>query len=185
MIYSWNLHTAGLVVGIFLILIHAVALIDAVRVKAFLKAFPRSKMAGAVLLSLGAAWAFWLALTIDLGDFTSYRRMILVVIVIGYFLTLKFVDEFLAVRALGILALLAAEPVLEAAFLRPEVSRLLLAALAYVWVTLGIFWVAIPYILRDQIDWVLKSEIRWKLAVFSGLAYGAVVLYCTFAFYAR
>ena len=36
--------------------------------------------------------------------------------------------------ALGMIALLAAEPILEAAFLRPETSRLLVVVLAYVWI---------------------------------------------------
>jgi hypothetical protein len=183
MIYSLSLHTAGLLVGVFLVLIHAVALLHGKEVKQFLKAFPRSKAIGAVLLTIGALWAFWLAFTIDLGDFTSYRQIILVVIVVGYFATLKFVEEFLAVRALGILALLAAEPVLEAAFLKQPQTRLLLSALAYVWATLGILWVAAPYLLRNKIEWVTKSDLRWRLAAITGLLYGAVVLFCTFFFY--
>ena len=95
---------------------------------------------------------------------------------VGFFLTLVFVEEFLAVRALGMLLLLVAEPVLEAAFQRPETSRLLLSVLAYAWATLGIFWVGKPYLLRDQIDWISKTETRWRLAALAGVIYGAAVL---------
>ena len=97
---------------------------------------------------------------------------------VAYFLTLKFVDDFLAVRALGILLLLAAEPVLEAAFLRPETSRLLLTVLAYAWVVMGILWVGMPYKLRDQIGFVAKTEGRWRLAALGGVIYGIAVLVC-------
>jgi len=176
MIYSLDLRTTGLLVGVLLIALHALALMHGPWVQRLLKLFPRSKEAGTVLLTIDAVWAFALVAQIDLGEFTSYRQVFLGIIVIGYFLTLFFVDEFLAVRALGMLLLLAAEPLLEAAFLRPEQSRLLLSVLAYVWAALGIFWVGKPYLLRDQIDWVLKSATRWRLAALGGLAYGVVLV---------
>src|SRR6266480_3049969 len=86
----------------------------------------------------------------------------IVVLPIGYALVLRFVDEFLAVRALGILCLLAAEPLLEAAFFRYETSRLFLTALAYLLIVAGLFWVTMPYLLRDQINWSAKSNTRWR-----------------------
>ena len=61
----------------------------------------------------------------------------LIALPIGYGLVLRFVGEFLAVRALGILCLLAAEPLLDAAFLRYEPSRLLLTVLAYLLILAG------------------------------------------------
>ena len=86
-----------------------------------------------------------------------------------------FVPDFLAVRALGMLALLVAEPLLEAAFLREEQVRLLLVVLVYVWIIAGMFWVGMPYTLRDQISWVSATEKRWRAAAFAGLAYGALL----------
>ena len=176
MIYSFSLYTMGLLVGALLIVSHAVALLHADGTRRFLQRLPRSKEMGGVLLTVDAVWAFWLVATIDLGEFTTYRPIFLGVIVAGYFLTLAFVEEFLAVRALGMLLLLAAEPLLEAAFLRPEASRLLLSVLAYAWATAGIFWVGMPYLLRDQIEWVSKTEMRWRLAALGGVVYGVAVL---------
>jgi hypothetical protein len=93
------------------------------------------------------------------------------------------VDEFLSVRALGILLLLLAEPVLEAAFLRAESSRLLLVCLAYVWIVIGMFWVALPYLMRDQIAWLLKSNSRWTAACLGGIVYGVAILISAALFY--
>jgi hypothetical protein len=84
--------------------------------------------------------------------------------------------DFLAVRALGTLALLAAEPLLESAFLRDETIRLLLVVLVYLWIIFGMFWVGMPYTLRDQVAWITASEKRWRAAAFAGLAYGALML---------
>jgi hypothetical protein len=115
------------------------------------------------------------------GHFGSFRTWLQIGVPIAFVLTLVFVDEFLAVRALGMLALLAAEPVLSAAFLRPESARLLLVVLAYVWLTLGLFWVGMPYLLRDQIDWITRTGNRFRALTLAGLVYGLVVLVCAVA----
>ncbi len=98
----------------------------------------------------------------EMGEFSNFRRPLLVILPIGFFLVLKFVDEFLAVRALGILCLLAAEPMLDAAFLRPETSRLLVTVFAYLLIVAGLFWVTMPYLLRDQINWSARNAARWR-----------------------
>ena len=70
-----------------------------------------------------------------------------------FFLVVTFVDEFLAVRALGILFLLGAEPLLDAAFFQNETSRLLVTVFAYLLIVAGLFWVTMPYVFRDQLNW--------------------------------
>jgi hypothetical protein len=136
-----------------------------------------------VLLTICLAWTFWLVATIQMGEFSSFRRPLMVALPIGYELVLFFVDEFLAVRALGILCLLAAEPLLDAAFLRYETSRLFVTVFAYLLIIAGLFWVAIPYILRDQINWSARSVLRWRCLNAIALAYGGVILGYTFTQY--
>jgi len=185
MIYTFmNLKMAGFLVGIALILSHVVALVRSQSIRKWLLAFPRSRFMGVSLLSGAAIWSFLLVLEMDLGEFTSYRNLFLIIIPVAAFLTIRYVEEFLAVRATGMLLLLAAEPVLESAFLRQEKSRLLLVVLAYAWTIFGMFWVGMPYLMRDQIRWLVDSDLRWKAAIYLGLAYGAAILVCSFAFYA-
>ena len=180
MIYTFlNLQTVGLIVGLALIASHGVALMHADGVRGWLRAFPRSRNMGVALLTINAAWAFALVATMDLGEFSGYRKALMVLVPVAYFLSLKFVDDFLPVRALGMLLLLLAEPVLEAAFLRPEASRLLLVVLAYAWAVLGMFYVGMPYVLRDQISWWQKTDGRWRAGCVAGLAYGLAVLICS------
>jgi len=176
MIYTLSLQTVGLLLGALLVVGHAIALLHAQGIQQLLRAFPRSRGAGVVLLTLAAVWAFGLVAQIDLGEFSNYRPVFLGLIVVGYGLTLVFVPEFLAVRALGMLCLLAAEPLLEVAFQRPETSRLLLTVLAYLWAVLGIFWVGKPYLLRDQIAWLCAGKGRWIAAALGGVVYGAALL---------
>lgn len=179
MIYPFlSLRAVAWVVGVALVASHVLALVRAGMVRAWLRGFPRSMAAGVALLAADTAWTLWLVSTMDLGEFSYLRRGLLVFIPVAAFLTYRFVEEFLAVRALGMLLLLMAEPVLEAAFLRPEASRLLLVTLAYAWVVAGMFWIGMPYLFRDQAAWAQRSDARWKAASLAGIVYGIAVLGC-------
>jgi len=182
MIYHLSLYTAGLIAGAFLVVVGLVGLVkpDFAQVA---KQFPRSRVAGVVLLTICLAWTLWLVATIQMGEFSSFRRPLLIALPIGYVLALFFVDEFLAVRALGILCLLVAEPLLDAAFLRSETSRLLVTVFAYLLIIAGLFWVAIPYVLRDQINWIARSAFRWRCVHAIELIYGGVILGFAFTQY--
>jgi hypothetical protein len=182
MIYHLSLHSAGIVAGVFLIALGLIGLTKP-DVASVVQRFPRSRVAGVVLLTICLVWTFWLVATIQMGEFSSFRRPLLIALPIGYVLALFFVDEFLAVRALGILCLLAAEPLLDAAFLRYETSRLLVTVFAYLLIIAGLFWVAIPYILRDQINWIARSAFRWRCLHAIELIYGGVILGFTFTQY--
>ena len=181
MIYHLSLHTAGLVAGVLLILLGGLGLF--LPAANFLPRFPRSRLAGAILLTLALAWSFWLVATMEMGEFSHFRGPLMIILPVGYFLVLRFVDEFLAVRALGILALLAAEPLLDAAFLRPQMSRLLVVVLAYLMIVLGLLWVTMPYLLRDQISWSTRSSSIWRAVAGAALVFGLAIVTCAILAY--
>jgi hypothetical protein len=170
------LRETGIVVGLLLILSHLFAWIRGEQVKAWLVKYPRDYFPGLVLLTVALAWAMLCLNYMDMGEFFVWRKTLLLVVPAAYVLVLIYVREFLSVRALGCLMLLAAGPVLEAAFQQPPLSRLLLPILAYVWIIAGMYFVGTPYVMRDAVAWVTKSEGRWKLATLSGIAYGTLVL---------
>jgi hypothetical protein len=45
------------------------------------------------------------------------------------------------------------------------------------------FWVGMPYLFRDAVTWATASQSRWRMLCLGGLAYGAAVLVCAFAFW--
>lgn len=186
-LYDWIFHqradsaglsmkTVGLVLGLLLLASHLWAWLNADKAMKLARDFPRHRLAGIVLLTLALLWSLFLVSCMDMGEFFTWRTRILVLLPVSFLLVVLYVPEFLAVRALGSLLLLAAMPVLSAAFLQPQLSRLLLPILAYAWIIGGMFLVGMPYLMRDGIQWLSHSKGRWQLATLGGAAYGAALL---------
>lgn len=177
------LKAMGLVIGLWLILSHGFALLKPELVKSQLKAFPRNEKVGIPLVILGFAWSFILWSCMDLGEFFKIERPVQFIIIGVCVGVIVYVKEFIAVRALGFLMILAAAPILDSAFLKEPQTRLLLVAFAYVIALKGMFWVGMPYLLRDQITWFLAEKKRYLIGTGAGLAYGVLVLICAIAFW--
>ena len=183
----------GLVLAAFLIALHAIMLLRPRQARELLIRFPRSQMPGQILLGVGLAW-FWLliapeglgklsALTMDLGEFNGAKRILRILVPILLFLVVASVRDFLAVRALGLCGLMAAAPLLEAAFLKDPATRLLIPIYAYGMLTASMFCVGMPYLFRDAVTWVTARPKRWFAASAAGLAYGVVTLLCALLFW--
>lgn len=173
----------GIVVALALILSHGWALNNTAKTQAFLKAFPRTYSWGVILLTIDFLWSEFALVNMDMGEFFNMRDKFMMIVAGGYVAVLIYVKEFLAVRALGALLLLVAGPVLTAAFLQPPVSRLLIPILAYVWIIVGMFFIGMPFLMRDWVNALISKPQRWNLAVYGGIAYGIVLLACAILFY--
>jgi hypothetical protein len=187
------LFTAGLLLAVWLIGVHAVMLVKPAFAKDFLTKFPRNQTLGQILLGIGLGW-FWLliappglgklsALVMDLGEFNSAKGILQLLVPVSLVLVCISVRDFLAVRALGLLGLMAAAPLLGAAFLKDPSSRLLVPIFAYTMITASLFWVGMPYLFRDAVAWVTAEPKRWTLMSIAGLGYGVATLVCALTFW--
>ena len=188
-----SLFTTGLVLAIWLIGIHALMLAKPAMVQGFLKKFPRNDQLGQIVMGIGLAW-FWLliapdnlgklsALSMDLGEFNSAKGLLQWAVPVSLILVCRSVRDFLAVRALGLVGLMVAAPLLGAAFLKDPSSRLLVPLFAYAVLTASMFCVGMPYLFRDAVSWVTADQKRWTLLSVAGLGYGVATLICAFAFW--
>lgn len=187
-VYNWlyhdlSLRSAGLILGVLLLALHLAALVRARTFMEWARRLPRHRTAGIVLLSVDLLWSWMMVSSMDMGEFWRLRKLVLILLPVSFVLMLLYVDEFLAPRAAGILLLLAAAPVLDAAFLEPPASRLVLPVLAYGWIILGMFWVGMPYLMRDHIRWATASERRWRGLAAGGAAYSLLILALAVAFW--
>ena len=188
-----SLFTVGMVLAFWLIASHALMLAQPARVQKFLKFFPRDPLCGQILLAIGLGW-FWLlvapeglgklsALAMDLGEFNAAKPMLRILVPVSLVLVATSVRDFLAVRALGVVGLMVASPMLEAAFLKDPSSRLLVPFYAYALLTASLFWVGMPYLFRDAVSWVSARPSRWTVMALGGLGYGIATLVCALVFW--
>jgi len=187
------LFTAGILLALWLIGSHALMLAKPSLVQGWLKRFPRSPLAGQIILGIGLGW-FWLlvapgglgklsALQMDFGEFNNAKPLLRLLVPAALVAVSISVRDFLAVRALGLLGLMIAAPLLEAAFLEDPASRLLIPIFAYAMLTASLFCVGMPYLFRDAVSWVTASSLRWSIFSIAGLCYGLVTLICALAFW--
>jgi hypothetical protein len=187
------LFTAGLILGIWLVASHTLMILKPQPVQAWLKKFPRNATLGQIILGIGLAW-FWLliapdglgklsALRMDLGEFNGAKPILRLLVPAALFAVSVSVRDFLAVRALGLLGLMIASPLLESAFLKDPQSRLLIPIFAYALLTVSMFLVGMPYLFRDAISWITADQKRWHALSAAGLAYGIATIACAFAFW--
>lgn len=176
--YGLPLKLTGLIVAACLIASHLLAIVKPSLVKSWMPRFPRHEKIGIALAILTFGWALFIWSYMDLGDFFKVKKIIQIVIIGVGIGVVIYVKEFLAVRTLGFLLILLAAPMLESAFLKEPESRLFLVALAYVIAVVGMFWMGMPYLLRDQIRWILAKESRYRIGAYAGLAYGVILGGC-------
>ncbi|MEI6656482.1 MAG: hypothetical protein WCP45_17100 [Verrucomicrobiota bacterium] len=188
-----HLFDAGLVLAAWLIGFHLMMLVKPTWMQGFLQKFPRNPLLGQIILGIGLAW-FWLliapdgygklsALAMDLGEFNKAKDILRLLVPITLGLVILSVRDFLAVRALGLLGLMVASPLLEAAFLKDPDSRLLVSIFAYALLTASMFWVGMPYLFRDAVTWATAKPQRWTALAMAGLGYGIATLVCALAYW--
>lgn len=173
----------GIIIGLWLIVSHGFALLKPDDVKPWLEKFPRNENLGMALVVVAFVWTFIVWSCMDLGEFFKIERPVQFILILGCIGVITYVREFLAVRALGFLMILAAAPILESAFLKEPQTRLLIVAFAYAIALKGMFWVGMPYLMRDGIKWTLAQEPRYTIGAVAGTVYGVVVLVCAIAFW--
>ena len=183
----------GIILGLWLIALHVLMLVKAEPVQGFLKKFPRNQQIGQVLIGVGLIW-FWLLvqptgkgalnfLAMELGEFDKAKPILRIAVPVSIILVGISVKEFLAVRALGLLGLMVAAPLLGAAYLEDPTTRLLIPIFAYALIIKSLYWVGMPYIFRDAVTWATADQGRWRMLCFGGLAYGIAVVACALLFW--
>ena len=188
-----SLFTVGLILAVCLIGSHALMLARPAMVQAYLKKFPRDQIIGQILLGIGLAW-FWLlvapegmgllsSLSMDLGEFNGLKPLLRIAVPVSLILVAISIRDFLAVRALGVVGLMVASPLLESAFLKAPASRLLVPFYAYALLTASMFCVGMPYLFRDLVNWVTADSKRWTMLSLLGLGYGVATLICALAYW--
>ncbi len=182
------LATTSLVCGAVISAANVPGLLAPDKFSAWLRAFPRHKQIGYGLMLVDAVWAMLIVFTGQYTDFWIFpERVIRVsVFILGplfYVAVIVYADQYLAARGLGVLLILAARPMLAAAFVEDSPARLVITVLAYAWVIAGMVFVAAPHRLRDAIGWSTRTIERLRLLCVIRFIFGLALVFLAFAVY--
>lgn len=138
--------------------------------------FPRSEPWGFVLMLLGTFWFLNNLNNESISDFAAYKKPMLIGFGLIGVLTCIYVRDFLAVRGLAIVLLLAAWQTLNTARFMDTPWRLVLVVWAYIWVIAGMWLTISPWRFRDYLAWVTANEKRVRLGSLLRLLFGLFVI---------
>jgi hypothetical protein len=178
-----SLILATLIPGLLLLALGAALASGHSTVGALLKALPRSVPATWVFFGAGSLWFLHRVWNLSPADFGEYRTLLTIFFAAVALLSFRYAPDFLAVRGLAILMLLAATPLLDAAYMEYErPQRLFLVTVVYLGIALAIYLGAAPYRLRDFFGWLFQRPGRSRALGVGLAAYGALLVAVAFTY---
>ena len=140
------------------------------------RGFPRYTPVGWVLTLIATLWfLYWVSLE-TVQDFKPMKPFLYLLFGGVGLGTCLFVPDFLPVRGLAILLLLAAKLMVDSARVVESDWRLVIVTWAYLWVFAGMWLTISPWRLRDMIQWATASESRTRLVNGVRLGFALLVL---------
>lgn len=187
------LSAAGTVLGLVLTALYAVMLLKPQSSQAWAKKLARHHQAGIYTMSIGMIW-FWLlcapdlrgtfsflgSLSMDFADFDPMKKYLQIGVPLACVGMITYVREFLFVRGLGLCLLMAAAPLLYAGDFEEAPLKNLIPVVSYIMIIKGLYFVGMPYLYRDGVNWLTAKNLRWKMASIGGLVLGVLILGCSF-----
>jgi hypothetical protein len=140
--------------------------------------FPRNLSAGIFLMLLGTAWFLWNVSTESLADFSAYKPVMMIAFAAIGILSCFFVQDFLAVRGLAVLALLLGKLMVDTG--RPHLGEsnwvLVIQVWAYVLIVAGMWFTITPWKLRDFLNFATATESRIRIGSAIRLAFAVFIV---------
>jgi hypothetical protein len=178
-----SLLLATLLPGLVLVALGGALLSDNSLVSSTLKSFPRSSSATLVFFGAATVWFLYRVWNLSPADFGEYRLPLFIGFALVAALSYWCVPDFLAVRGLAALVLLAASPLLDAAYMEwSHPQRLFLVGFVYVCIAFAIWLGATPYRLRDFFEWLFRTSGRPRAVGSALLGYGVLLIVVAFTY---
>ena len=156
---------------------HVLLIVWPQRSRSWVIGLPRSIWAGRILTGVDIAWVTTLLLHSDIKWIERHQFLVLLMAPVALALIVVFVNDLLAARALGGLFLLAPLPILNAAFVHPSNSRLVMTVFAYLLVILVIVWVWSPFMFRKMAaKWMAGPRLSRMMGV-AGCLVGLLMIF--------
>jgi hypothetical protein len=140
--------------------------------------FSRNLPAGIFLMLLGTAWFLWNVNSEPIADFSVFKPYMMTAFAAVGVGSCIFVQDFLAVRGLAVVALLLGKLMVDTG--RPHLGQspwvLVIQAWAYVLIVAGIWFTVTPWKLRDILNWATATELRVRVGSALRLAFAVFIV---------
>lgn len=144
------------------------------------RALPRSVWPGRLLAAVCIVWAaLWLCI-MPLGPLSIIRDLLWLLVPLAIASVCIFTPELLTCRAIGGLLVLVPTPMLSAAAWHPSPFRYVVTVYAYAMIVTGMYYIALPWLLRDHITWSFAKPIRSRSIAGIALALGILLVVLAF-----
>jgi len=164
----------AIVLGLIYALPHVYGVIKPASFGVTMRKFPRYTPIGYLLTLAATAWFLYYLSLESVSDFTSFKPALYALFAGVGVGTCLFVRDYLPVRGLAALMLLAGKLMVDTG--RPHLGEtpwvLVIQLLAYAWIIVGMWLTISPWRLRDAINWVTANEQRTRLVSGVRLGFG-------------
>ncbi len=171
-----TLSTLAVVLGLGFALIHLYGVMKPAAFAEAARKFPRYTPIGYPLILIATAWFVYYVREENVADFTNLKPILYGMFILVGVGACFFLHDFLPVRGLAALLLLAAKLTVDTARWVDSDWRLVLVAWAYLWVIVGMWLTISPWRLRDMIQWATASEGRIRTLSAIRMAFGIFIL---------
>lgn len=138
--------------------------------------FAKSRTIGIVMLAIASGWFLYYVAHLGEADFGDYKNWLFVFFALVAIGSALYLPEYLTIRSLSAIVLLAATPFLDAAFNQPYAGRLFMVSGVYLLIFLSLYLAVAPYRWRDFFEWLYRNPVRPKILGGSLVAYAVVSL---------
>lgn len=171
-----KLSTLAIALGLLYLLPNIFGVLKPAKFGEAARKFPRYTPIGYPLMLLATAWFVFNVYREPIADFEKMKPYLC-----GFFAAVGlgaclFVKDFLPVRGLAVLLLLAAKLMVDTARWADTSWRLVITTLAYIWILVGMWFTISPWRMRDLANWLTANENRIRLFTGARVAFGVFVL---------
>ncbi len=138
--------------------------------------FLRSTKAAVATFGTGGLWFLYSLSNLGESDFGNIKIALIAMFGVAGILAFFYLDDFLSVRGLAVIGLMLSAEFLDSAYMKDPPSRLFLVSFTYVMVLLSLYFGAVPYRLRDLLEWLYGRPSRIRVFGLSLCACAAILL---------
>ncbi len=171
-----KLSTLAIILGLLTVVLNGYGLVKPADFAAKARRFPRYTPIGFILVLAATAWFEYYVNIESVAEFAAFKNYLL-----GFFALVGigvciFVQDFLPIRGLAALMLLAGKLMVDTARWVDTEWRLVIVTWAYIWVIAGMWFTVSPWRLRDLINWATANEERTRLLSGIRFVFGVLVI---------